>query len=271
MNSSSSAQRNRPRRGTQSLERSIRIIKAIAEHGQFGWQLSDVARHCGLDKSTVFRILSCLVEQRVVRRNTRNERYMPGPLLFELSLSLPAYAAFSAAAEERLWKLAKRTGLMANLYYRSGDEAICAVVTGSGATRNYIKLASRRPMLGTAAGIAILLAMSKSEARDVVKRNIEALSVHRKEDIPKLKAMYLACQRQGFAIHESHVVPGINGIAVAVLDASSAPIASVVISATREELPRSQFRHVHELLIAEAQALSSVAAKLFADEAAVKE
>ena len=75
--------------GTQSLGRSIRLMRVLATRGEIGWRLSDLAAACGLDKGTAHRILASLVQERLVRQRPGDRRYLPGPLLFELSLALP--------------------------------------------------------------------------------------------------------------------------------------------------------------------------------------
>src|SRR5688572_17203912 len=113
-------------RGTQSIERTVAILRELAARGAFGWRLSDLASTCELDRGTTHRILACLVRERLVRQRNTDRRYVPGPLLFELGLSLPALSEFQSACSPALTRLAKRLGSVALLYLRSGSEFVCA-------------------------------------------------------------------------------------------------------------------------------------------------
>ena len=47
--------------GTQTLSRSIRLLRVLATRGDIGWRLSDLAAACELDKSTAHRMLAGLL------------------------------------------------------------------------------------------------------------------------------------------------------------------------------------------------------------------
>ena len=46
------------------LDRLIGLLRALASRARFGWRLCDLAQHCGIDKGTARRMLSCLVSER---------------------------------------------------------------------------------------------------------------------------------------------------------------------------------------------------------------
>src|SRR5688572_16452138 len=114
------------RRGTQSIERTVVILRELAARGAIGWRLSDLATSCELDRGTTHRILGCLLRERLVRQRGTDRRYVPGPLLFELGLSVPALSEFQSACSPAVARLAKRLGGVALLYLRSGSEFVCA-------------------------------------------------------------------------------------------------------------------------------------------------
>ena len=119
------------RNGTQSLARGIRLMRAVATRPQFGWRLSDLAAHCGLDKGTVHRMLACLVDERLVEQRASDRHYLPGPLMYELGLALPDSTQFQRSAEARLQALVRQMSGVALLLLRSGSEYVCSLRTGS--------------------------------------------------------------------------------------------------------------------------------------------
>ena len=153
------------RSGTQSIERAVALLREISTHGQFGWQMSDLAARCHLGKSTAHRILACLVRERLVRQRPNDRHYLPGPMLFELGLSLPAFGDLQHTARKRLAEVAKRTSCIAFLFLRSGDDFVCAVRVGSRELKALtIFLGSRRPLITSAGGVAILLKLPVPDA-----------------------------------------------------------------------------------------------------------
>ncbi|MCZ4314791.1 helix-turn-helix domain-containing protein [Comamonadaceae bacterium G21597-S1] len=254
------------RTGTQSIERTIRLIRAAAERGRTGWQLADLARHTELDKSTVHRILGCLVRERVVSQR-QDGRYLPGPLMFELALTMRPYHAFQDLAEQRLSSFARRAQATAAFYLRSGDETVCAASMGGAATQQYMamSLGSRRPLLASVAGIAILMALPDAEAAAVVARNLDLLGRQRDARTPSYQSMYRASREAGVALHESHHMVAFNGYARAIVDAAGRPFAALSLSGSQEELPTTRRQAIAALLEEEAAALSKEAAAMLGE------
>src|SRR3546814_4280542 len=114
------------RTGTQSLGRGIKLMRMIATRPAFGWRLSDLAAACKQDKGTVHRMLACLVEERLVTQRPSDRRYLPGPLMYELGLAIPARVQFQRRAESVLQSFARRMGGIALLLLRSGNEYVCS-------------------------------------------------------------------------------------------------------------------------------------------------
>src|ERR1700730_7384780 len=102
-------------RGTQSVERAVLLLKELSARGTFGWRLSDPGAHCNLEQGTAHRVLYCLQRERLVQQRESDRHYLPGPLLFELSLTLPPLAEFQAACQAPLARVAHRTGGVAFL------------------------------------------------------------------------------------------------------------------------------------------------------------
>src|SRR5262245_13123283 len=136
------------RAGTQTIERSVLILKELAARGTIGWRLSDLAKSCELDRGTTHRMLACLVRERLARQRASDRRYVPGPLLFELGLALPALSAFQSACAGPLARAAKRLGGVSLLCLRSGAEFVCAGRAGDLQLKALtIDVGTRRPLI----------------------------------------------------------------------------------------------------------------------------
>jgi DNA-binding IclR family transcriptional regulator len=245
-------------RGTQTVARSISLLREVAGRGSFGWRLTDLAAHCGLDKATAYRMLRCLEEERLVKRRASDRHYLPGPLLFELGLSQAPLAAFQASAQAPLARLARRTGGVAFLYLRSSNDFVCAGRVGRTQLKGLsIQIGTRRPLVTAAGGVAILVALPPAEARAVVAENMKRLSRFSELRARSIERMLKRSQSQGYGVNLGDVVPGINAFGVAIRDAQGRPVASLGLSGSADEFPQVGQPKLRELMEEAAMLLSN--------------
>jgi DNA-binding IclR family transcriptional regulator len=236
-------------RGTQSIERAVALLKELSARGTFGWRLSDLAAHCNLDKGTAHRILNCLQRERLVQQRQRDRHYLPGPLLFELSLTLPPLAEFQAACQAPLSRVARRTGGVAFLYLRSGADFVCAARIGATSIKGLsIQVGTRRPLVSSAGGVAILVALPDEESRSIISENMKRIARFGDLRTKSIEKMIRRSQSHGFGVNLGDVVPGINSFGVAVKDSKGAPFASVTVSGASADFPASGIQKVVAVL-----------------------
>jgi DNA-binding IclR family transcriptional regulator len=236
-------------RGTQSIERAVALLKALAARGSFGWRLSDLAAQCGLDKGTAHRILGSLERERLVKKRPSDKHYLPGPLLFELSLTLGPLADFQAACRPALERIARRTRGVAFLYLRSGTDFVCAGRVGPDAPKGLsIQVGTRQPLVTSSGGVAILLALPEEEARRVVAENMKRVARFGELRIRSIEKMLRRSREHGFGINLGDVVPGIHSVGVAIHDADAAPFASLTVSGAAAALPAADIEKVIAVL-----------------------
>ncbi|BAI73780.1 acetyl-CoA synthetase (plasmid) [Azospirillum sp. B510] len=70
--------------GTQSLERAIALLRAVAEAGTAGARLADLMAGVGLSKATAHRLLMALARDGLVEQDAGSKRYHLGPDLMAL-------------------------------------------------------------------------------------------------------------------------------------------------------------------------------------------
>ena len=239
------------------------LLRELAARGQFGWDLGDLAARCGLDKGTAHRLLSHLKRERMVRQRASDRRYLAGPLIYELGLALPDYAAFQQAAHAPLERVVKRLGGVAFLVLRSENDFVCAVRVGAAPIKSLsIEVGTRRPLLTSAAGVALLIAMPKEEARSVIVQNLAAVSRFGGLSIASLERMLQESRRHKLGCNEQNLIPGWNAYALAVRDPSGAPFASLMVAADAHQLSLADHPHLVDVLAAETEALGREAARL---------
>lgn len=232
-------------RGTQSIERAVALLRELAARGSFGWRLSDLAAHCSLDKGTAHRILSCLQRERLVQQREGDKHYLPGPLLFELSLTPSPLADFQAACQAPLQRVARRTRGVAFLYLRSGSDFVCAARVGPTSLKGLsIQVGTRQPLVTSSGGVAMLLALPEEESRRIVVENMKRVARFGEPRTRSIERMMRRSREHGFGINLGDVVPGIHSFGIAIRDERAAPFASLTVSGAAEALPAAEVAKV---------------------------
>ena len=207
------------------------LLRELAVHGQFGWGLGDLASRCGLDKGTAHRLLAHMKRERMVQQRATDRRYILGPLVHELSLALPEYLTFVQASRAPLERMAKRLQGVAFLFLRSGADYVCALRVGTVSGKALsIDVGTRRPLVSSSGGIAMLIAMPRDELRAVVAQNMAVMSQMRSTSLATLEYMLKQSLAHGLGMNEQNLIPGWNAYGMAVLDARGMPFASIMVA-----------------------------------------
>ena len=256
----------KPATGTQAIERAILLMKLLATRGRFGWGLTEISRRAGLDKATVRRILACLESERLAGRNFRDHRYLPGPLMIELGLSVFPYQPFLEECRSSITRLSRRTGGASFIYLRSGDEFVVAGRAEETFHKGMLnEVGFRRPLISSAGGIAILIALPAHERAAIVRQNLDELTRMGTVKPERFKKMLERSQDAGLAVNIEDVATGINSFALSVPDHTGAPLAALSVAGPPHLFPAAQAERFAALLAKEVASLVRRGGELFPD------
>jgi DNA-binding IclR family transcriptional regulator len=251
------------RTGTQTIERSAALLREIAARGRFGWRLLDLAERCQLDRGTTHRILQGLVRERLVQQRSRDRHYLPGRLLFELSLAVPGCAAFQAACRPALVRLSRRFDALAIGYLRSGTECVCTARVGQSVFAGLaLEVGTRRPLITGAGGAAMLAAMPEEESAAVIAQNLKQMRGARVDLKRRLTEFAQRARKLGYASNLAVTTPGLHAFGVAVRDADNEVFAAIVLSGHAEDFRPVKAGLAVQALMEEAGRLESDARRL---------
>src|SRR5262245_32403639 len=107
------------REGTQVLSRAIEVLRAVARIQRSGPTLAAITRATGLSRSTAFRIVHFLAQERLLDYDEAHGSYYLGPLTFELGLAARGQADLIARWQDRVEQVSRTTGMTAYLVARS--------------------------------------------------------------------------------------------------------------------------------------------------------
>lgn len=245
------------RTGTRSLLRGVTLLRALATRGQFGWRLSDLAAACALDKGTAHRILASLLQERLVQQRASDRHYLPGPLLYELGLSLQGPAALQRRAEQHLAVVARRMGGVACLLLRSGCEYVCSVRADAVQLSELMVFpGTRRPLFTSVGGVAILQTLPADEACEVLADNVDQeVSRRGTTRLDALQKMRECSDALGFGINLGYVVPSLHAFAVPVKGPGGSAFAALCLMGHAERFGAQRLPEIRAELDAAVQAV----------------
>jgi DNA-binding IclR family transcriptional regulator len=178
------------------------------------------------------------VRERLARRRPGDRRYVPGPLLFELGLSLPGYGALQLACARHVAAAAAALDGYAFLSLRSGADFVCAANAGACEVKALAHdVGLRRPLLVSAGGVAMVVALPADEAAALVAENMRRVQAAGEVRVKAVERMLRRSQAYGCGVHLGDIVPGVNTFGVAIRDAGGLPFASISVAARAEALP----------------------------------
>jgi DNA-binding IclR family transcriptional regulator len=252
------------RPGTRSLTRGLKVLRMVASRPEVGWRLCDLATACDEDRATVHRVLARLVDERLVRQRPGDRHYLPGPMLFELGLSLPEHAQFQRSAETILRVFAHEMTCVAMLLLRSGNDFVCTVREGTAPhTGTMMHPGTRRPLITSAGGVAILQTLPDTEVSRIVAENTDQeIKRHGNDRLKGLQRMRERSAHYGMGLNLSDLVPNSFAYAQPVRNRAGEVFAAVVITGKPEQLPESQVEELRVKLRRIADALEIEAAAL---------
>ena len=173
-------------------------------------------------------------------------------MLFELGLSLPRLNDLQFAARPLLEALARQLGSAAFLLFRSGDDFVCAVRACPNDMRPLtIFRGSRRPLISSVGGTALLLELPSTESRAIIRRNFLALrdSGADAERVQASRDMLKRTFAEGFAVNEGYLIPGFNAYGLAFPRGIEGPFASISVAGPASALPVKRLSEIRNMLV----------------------
>jgi len=151
-----------PVAGSQTLWRGLNLLEAVT-HGPA--TLSELSRRLGLNRSTVHRLASALVERGYLRL-VAGEGYMLGNKLLELGYAARHQIDLPRIARPHLERLSEMTGDAVHLGVLDGGKALYLdKLPGNRRINIGSRVGERHPLCSTGLGKALMLDLSPEEWR----------------------------------------------------------------------------------------------------------
>lgn len=231
----------------QVIERMTRLLNALADSpGSAG--LKHLAQSAGLHPSTAHRILTAMVNDRMVERVEQGS-YRLGMRLIELGNLAKSRVSVREHALPFMRELHAATGEAVNLSVRREDEIVYIERSSSGRAMMRVVnvIGGRAPLHVTAVGKLFLIEDGAAGLREYAKRT--KLPGHTRNSLTSLGALEKdldKARRMGYALDHEEAELGVRCIGAGIRDDDGALVAGLSVSAPAKRMKASWSHLVKE-------------------------
>lgn len=247
----------KPYPGTQSVIRAVALLKCFDEESP-EWRLAELSRELGLNKTTVFRLLSALESEGLIARASSGEGYVLGTEIVRLAGHALRSNDLHSLARAELEKLASTTGETASLEILSdGEMLIIDEVAGGHLVSGMRSLGTRWPLHGSSTGLAILAAWPANKRESYLNQDLRPITPRTITDSHVLRAFLDDFAVQGYAVSDEMLELGLVAIGAPIVNFEGCVEAAVSVYGPKSRLDAKQFEVIGALVRESAAAISA--------------
>lgn len=217
----------------QSVERTFDIIEALSQAPK-GIGLSGLSSATSLNKSTVHRLLGCLIKMGYVAQDENSAKYYLTIKMYEVGGRILNKLDMMTIARPYLEKLSNITGEAVHLVVRDGVDIVYIFKEDAG--NNSVRMASqvglRSPMYCTAVGKAILAELPDKDVSAIwdksiiVKRTKNTITA-----FDELKEQLDVIRTKGYALDNEENELDVRCVGASILDNTGKAIGAFSVTA----------------------------------------
>ena len=224
-----------------SLSRGLEIMGAFSEeHPSLG--IAELSRKLGLHKTTIFRLVSTLVELGFLSQ-AGDRKYHLSPKVLGLGHSYLQGLDLRNLAQPLLRALQEKCGETVNMAILDGSELVYIERLKTSQIVNInLHVGSRLPLYNTSMGRVLIASQPPEWVDDYIRSQAEKcphLDYFRRGG-DKLKRILAMTVEKGYAINDGDLVTGLRSIAAPVHDAHSDVVAATNIAVPSARISRRE-------------------------------
>jgi DNA-binding IclR family transcriptional regulator len=199
-----------------------------------------VASAVGLPRSSTYHLLKAMIAEGFVVHLPEEKRYGLGVAAFEIGSAYLRHDPLERLARPLLAQLVADVGQTAHLGVLHGRELVYLLKEQPPRPVTLVTdVGVRLPATLTASGRALLAALPPAQVRALFPSPESFVRRTDKgpQSLPQLRRLLADERRQGYAVEDSHVTPGVTSVASAALDHAGHPVAAISVSFRSESVP----------------------------------
>lgn len=195
--------------------------------------LTEMTRLSGMNKATVYRLLSELQEQGFVEQVGSGREYRLGPVFLRLAALREAAVPVREAADNVLRDLSKATGETAHFSMLQGESLslVSFVYSSEHGTRVTMEDAEVIALHATSSGMATLAYSAPGFVDNLLSKPLKKHTPHTLTDPEKIREILSEARRNGVVESVSGFEEDVHSHASPVFDASQTCIGAIAVAA----------------------------------------
>ena len=187
----------------RTLTQAVAILRTIkADRSARGLRLTEIARKCGLEKSTVHRLLATLAAEGLVDQDPESDRYRLGLTLLELGMAVDQRLDIRSEALPVLRQLSERAADTVHLGVPRGAHVVyLEKVERRHAVQLRSRVGERMPLHSTGIGEAILAFAGDADVAKALEAGVEQRTVNQSSGGSMIDARRIARTRTSADLH----------------------------------------------------------------------
>ncbi len=221
---------------TRALKRGLCLL-ALFGPGSPELTLTGLAERGELDKATTLRLMSCLVEEGFVRRDTDRNVYRAGPAVLPVAISFQQTTALAAVVDPHLRALAKETGQTATMAIQDGAHAVnIALAYSDRPIRRLTHVGERFALDKASVGTVLAAGLRDEELVSLLDpSDPNAAAANTITNLAEFRAGLHKVREQGYAFDDEEAFAGIRCVGAPVRDYTGRVVAAVSVTGAAGE------------------------------------
>jgi DNA-binding IclR family transcriptional regulator len=244
-----------------AVSQAVQVLLCMVDGSNEPKSLTEICSDVGIHKSKAYSILNTLEEYGFVKKNPNRKGYMLGPGLLTFSGKVLEAVSLPRLTEPVLDDLAKKVRATVSLgVVADNNTYIVAEYLGAPGIGVSSPIGYMTPMSYGAHGKAIAAFLPEEELESLLQdKDLYFYGEPDRYDEKRLRKELPEYRRQGFAMELGDVQPGINAIAVPILDPNNYPAAYLTVVGFFSE---EEVREIGPLAVKAAETISREAGHL---------
>jgi DNA-binding IclR family transcriptional regulator len=200
--------------------------------------LSEITDHMGLNKSSVYKLVTTMVEAGFLEKDPVTNHYRLGLFVLELSSKVVGSDDVRELARPVLEQLSRKTGEIIHLSTLEGADIIYLEKVGQAQPLTVAtKIGERAPAYCSAMGKALLSGLSRAELEKTLGPGpFKGYTPNTITELAVLEEELDRVRRQGYAIDDEEAFPGIKCVAAPVRDGEGGIIAAISATVPKQRM-----------------------------------
>ena len=220
-----------------AVEQAARLLLCLGKNKGNDMGLTSICKEIGIHKSKGYSILNALAQYDLITKDGKTKTYSLGPALMPLARKAREKLDINAIAKDHLQQLANETKASVLLGIICNDQFyIAGKYDGNDTLSVTVRQYQSLHITHGAHGKAIFAFLNEKERQRII--NSDQLFFHgdiESLDKKRLEQELKMCRKNGYAVDNGEITPGIKAVSAPVFDHNNEVTAGIVLVGTFTE------------------------------------